>query len=102
MGRPHPRSGFLRCALWSTCERTLYEEVNFDATGVKSVDWVSYLVLRFQDVPVYKIQLINRLELPAIGAAEAHRGGSSGHRQRRVRCDRVAPARNPIYPGARP
>jgi CO/xanthine dehydrogenase Mo-binding subunit len=50
--------------------RTLLEEVNFDATGVKSVDWVSYPVLRFQDVPDVQIHLINRPELPATGAAE--------------------------------
>jgi nicotinate dehydrogenase subunit B len=50
--------------------RTLFEEVKFDATGVKSFDWASYPVLRFQDVPDVQIQLINRPELPATGAAE--------------------------------
>ena len=50
--------------------RTLIEEVKFDATGVKSLDWASYPVLRFQDVPEVLIQLINRPELPATGAAE--------------------------------
>jgi CO/xanthine dehydrogenase Mo-binding subunit len=50
--------------------RTLLEEVKFDATGVKSVDWVTYPVLRFQDVPDVQIILIPRPELPASGAAE--------------------------------
>jgi len=50
--------------------RTLFEEVKFDASGVKSLDWVSYPVLRFQDVPDVQIHLINRPELPATGAAE--------------------------------
>jgi nicotinate dehydrogenase subunit B len=50
--------------------RTLFEEVQFDATGVKSLDWGSYPVLRFQDVPDVQIHLINRPELPATGAAE--------------------------------
>ena len=50
--------------------RTLLEEVNFDATGVKSVDWATYPVLRFEDVPEVEIHLINRPELPATGAAE--------------------------------
>jgi nicotinate dehydrogenase subunit B len=50
--------------------RALFEEVKFDATGVKSVDWATYPVLRFQDVPDVQIQLINRPELPATGAAE--------------------------------
>jgi len=40
--------------------RTLLEEVNFDATGVKSVDWATYPVLRFEDVPEVEIHLINR------------------------------------------
>ena len=50
--------------------RTLFEEVKFDVTGVNSVDWVSYPVLRFQDVPDVQIHLINRPELPPTGAAE--------------------------------
>jgi CO/xanthine dehydrogenase Mo-binding subunit len=50
--------------------RTLLEEVKFDAAGLKSLDWASYPVLRFQDVPDVQIQLINRPELPATGAAE--------------------------------
>jgi len=37
---------------------------------VNSLDWASYPVLRFQDVPDVQIQLINRPELPATGAAE--------------------------------
>ena len=50
--------------------RTLFEEVKFDAAGVKSFDWVTYPVLRFQDVPEVQIHLINRPEMPATGAAE--------------------------------
>src|SRR5437879_770130 len=50
--------------------RTLFEEVKFDATGVRSLDWASYPVLRFQDVPDVQIHLVNRPELPATGAAE--------------------------------
>jgi CO/xanthine dehydrogenase Mo-binding subunit len=50
--------------------RTLIEEAKFDATGVKSFDWVSYPVLRFRDVPDVQIELINRPERPASGAAE--------------------------------
>jgi nicotinate dehydrogenase subunit B len=50
--------------------RTLFEEVKFDTTGVKSLDWVSYPVLRFEDIPEVQIELINRPELPATGAAE--------------------------------
>jgi len=50
--------------------RTLLEEVRFDATGVKSLDWVSYPVIRFEAIPDVQIVLLNRPELPATGAAE--------------------------------
>ena len=50
--------------------RTLLEEVKFNETGIQSVDWLSYPVIRFQDVPDVQIHLINRPELPATGAAE--------------------------------
>lgn len=50
--------------------RTLFEEVHFNETGVQSVDWLTYPVIRFQDVPDVQIHLINRPEMPATGAAE--------------------------------
>ena len=50
--------------------RTLLEEVKFNETGVQSVDWLTYPVIRFQDVPDVQIHLINRPEMPATGAAE--------------------------------
>ena len=50
--------------------RTLLEEVKFDASGIKSLDWTSYPVIRFGAVPDVQIVLINRPELPASGAAE--------------------------------
>jgi CO/xanthine dehydrogenase Mo-binding subunit len=51
--------------------RTLLEEVRFDATGVKSLDWKSYPILTFEDVPEIEIVLINRPEMPALGGGEA-------------------------------
>ena len=51
--------------------RTLLEEVRFDASGVKSRDWVSYPVARFQHVPKIEYVLINRPDLPFDGAAES-------------------------------
>ena len=50
--------------------RALMEEVKFDSTGVKSIDWNSYPVIRFEDVPEVDIVLINRPENPALGAGE--------------------------------
>jgi len=50
--------------------RALFEEVTFDANGVTSLDWKTYPILKFNDVPKIEIVLINRPELPALGAGE--------------------------------
>ncbi len=50
--------------------RTLLEEVRFDSSGIKSLDWKSYPILTFQDVPDIEIVLINRPEMPALGGGE--------------------------------
>jgi CO/xanthine dehydrogenase Mo-binding subunit len=50
--------------------RALFEEVTFDANGVTSLDWQSYPILKFPDVPEIEIALINRPEMPALGAGE--------------------------------
>jgi nicotinate dehydrogenase subunit B len=50
--------------------RALMEEVKLDAIGVKSLDWNSYPVIRFVDVPEVDIVLINHPENPALGAGE--------------------------------
>lgn len=52
--------------------RSLKEEVMFDNTGVTSVDWVSYPVITFPEIPDdLRIELIDRPDLPALGAGEA-------------------------------
>jgi nicotinate dehydrogenase subunit B len=50
--------------------RTLFEEVKFDSSGMKSVDWNSYPVITFRNVPDVDIVLLNRPEKPASGAGE--------------------------------
>jgi CO/xanthine dehydrogenase Mo-binding subunit len=50
--------------------RALFEEVQFDSAGVKSLDWGSYPVLTFPDVPDIDTVLINRPDMPALGAGE--------------------------------
>ncbi len=50
--------------------RTLMEEVKFDATGVTSLDWRSYPVITYRDVPDVKIVLIDRPEMQPFGAGE--------------------------------
>ncbi|PYS14584.1 MAG: hypothetical protein DMG15_07645 [Acidobacteria bacterium] len=50
--------------------RTLLEEVQFDAISVKSLDWKSYPILTFQEIPAIESVLINRPEMEALGAGE--------------------------------
>jgi len=53
------------------CSRALMEEVNFDAAGVKNLNWNTYPIMKFSDVPEVDIVLINHPELPPMGAGEA-------------------------------
>jgi len=50
--------------------RTLKEVVTFDEYRIKSVDWDTYPILKFSEVPDIDIVLINRPDLPAVGAGE--------------------------------
>jgi nicotinate dehydrogenase subunit B len=54
-----------------TLSRVLIEEVQFDRSRVTSVDWDSYPILRFADVPKIEIELIDRPTEPPVGAGEA-------------------------------
>jgi nicotinate dehydrogenase subunit B len=54
-----------------TLSRVLMEEVKFDRARVLSVDWASYPILRFSDVPELTIELIDRPTQPPLGAGEA-------------------------------
>jgi nicotinate dehydrogenase subunit B len=54
-----------------TLSRTLLEQTTFDASRVTSVDWGDYPLLRFPDVPVLDIELVQRLNEPPLGAGEA-------------------------------
>ena len=54
-----------------TLSRTLHEEVMFDRSRVTSVDWASYPVLTFPEVPAIDVILIDRPDQPLLGAGEA-------------------------------
>ena len=54
-----------------TLSRVLMEEVKFDRSRVLSVDWSSYPILRFSDVPKLEIDLVDRPNEPPLGAGEA-------------------------------
>ena len=53
-----------------TVSRTLIEELKFDRSRVTSVDWESYPILRFPDVPTVAIDLIDRPTEVPWGAGE--------------------------------
>jgi CO/xanthine dehydrogenase Mo-binding subunit len=50
--------------------RALFEAVQFDANGVTGLDWKSYPILRFNDLPEVDVVLINRTEIAPLGAGE--------------------------------
>jgi nicotinate dehydrogenase subunit B len=50
--------------------RTLKEEVSFDQTQVTSLNWATYPILTFAEVPTIELALINRPEEPPWGAGE--------------------------------
>jgi CO/xanthine dehydrogenase Mo-binding subunit len=46
------------------------EEMQFEEWRIRSVDWDSYPILTFSEVPELGIVLINRPDQPAVGAGE--------------------------------
>jgi CO/xanthine dehydrogenase Mo-binding subunit len=58
-------------AILQTLSRTLLEEVRFDRARVTSVDFASYPILRFPDVPEIAIDLVVRPTEPPLGGGEA-------------------------------
>jgi nicotinate dehydrogenase subunit B len=50
--------------------RTLMEEVKFDASGVKNLDWKTYPIITYEEIPEMDIVLINRPEMPYLGGGE--------------------------------
>ena len=57
--------------------RTLKEEVTFDKSGVTSLDWVSYPVLRFAEHPDVMPVVVQRLDEPSTGAGEEVMGATA-------------------------
>jgi CO/xanthine dehydrogenase Mo-binding subunit len=54
-----------------TLSRALHEEVVYDRDRVTTVDWASYPILTFPEVPTLEFELIQRLDQPPLGAGEA-------------------------------
>jgi CO/xanthine dehydrogenase Mo-binding subunit len=53
---------------------TLKEEVMLGERGVASPGWENYPILKFSEVPPVDIELIDRPDLPSVGAGEAAQG----------------------------
>ena len=58
--------GFVQAASW-----TLFESVQFDAHGITSLDWESYPIMTFESAPVIETVILNRPDMPMLGAGEA-------------------------------
>lgn len=50
--------------------RALKEEITFDANGVTSLDWSTYSIMGFADIPLIEIELIDRPDQLPKGAGE--------------------------------
>lgn len=61
--------GMIQSASW-----TMLESVRYNATGIQSRNWDTYPILRFNAVPDTEVFVINRPELPPLGAGEAAQG----------------------------
>jgi nicotinate dehydrogenase subunit B len=61
--------GIIQSTSW-----TLYEEVKFAPTGIKSRDWLTYPILTMPEVPKVEVELINRPQERSLGAGEASQG----------------------------
>ena len=68
--RNQMEGGVLQSLSW-----TLFEQVSFDDTRIRSRDWSTYPILRFPDVPErVDVHVINRLGAPFLGTGEAAQG----------------------------
>lgn len=61
--------GFTQAASW-----TLKEQVTFGPDGISSIDWATYPILRFREVPEIETVLVNRPGMPYLGIGEGTHG----------------------------
>jgi CO/xanthine dehydrogenase Mo-binding subunit len=65
--------GAIQAASW-----VLKEAVRFDRERITSVDWDSYPILRFSEVPETIVEIVERPDQPAVGAGECAHGPVAG------------------------
>jgi CO/xanthine dehydrogenase Mo-binding subunit len=61
-----------------TVSWTLKERVAYDRNTVTSRNWIDYPILTFEEVPTIEVALIDRPELPPLGAGEGAQGPVAG------------------------
>ncbi|HSI71201.1 MAG TPA: molybdopterin cofactor-binding domain-containing protein [Gillisia sp.] len=61
--------GMIQSASW-----TMMEEVKFNEEHVSSVDWSSYPIFNFRDIPEVEVEVIDRPNEEPLGAGEAAQG----------------------------
>ncbi|MFZ3321025.1 MAG: molybdopterin cofactor-binding domain-containing protein [Usitatibacter sp.] len=72
--RNQTEGGIIQSASW-----TLHEKVAFDRTRIRSFDWSTYPILRFDGVPEsLEVHVIDRPGLPWLGSGEAAAGPTAG------------------------
>jgi nicotinate dehydrogenase subunit B len=50
--------------------RSLIEELKWKPDGITTYDWITYPVIRFNAIPKFDFQIIDRKDQPAVGAGE--------------------------------
>lgn len=60
----------IRGQLVQTASRMLHEEVTFDTSGVTSLDWAGYPILRFEECPAVTPIVVQRVNERSLGAGE--------------------------------
>ena len=61
--------GFIQAASWS-----LYEEVKFDTKEIISIDWDTYKIIGFDNIPNIKTDVLDKQGLPYLGVGEVVAG----------------------------
>ena len=65
--------GFIQAASW-----TIYEEIMYDDENILSIDWESYPIIGFDNIPDFKTILISMPDEPFLGIGEAVCGPAAG------------------------
>ena len=67
--RNQTEGGMIQSASW-----TLREQVRWDAEGITSLDWETYPILRFTEVPEVEVTVLDHPDAEPLGAGEAAQG----------------------------